>query len=157
TLTMHRPHRPPVDTNGTRPVLDVVIPVHNEERDLEPCVRHLHAHLTEHFPYRFRITIADNASSDGTLAIAEALSAELPEVTAIHLIRKGRGRALHTVWSTSDAAVLAYLDVDMSTDLAALSPLVAAVLSGHSDLAIGSRLARGAQVVRGPKRELISR
>src|SRR5439155_15188742 len=77
--------------------------------------------------------------------------------TAIHLARKGRGRALHSVWSTSDAAILAYMDVDLSTDLAALSPLVAAILSGHSDLAIGSRLARGAQVVRGPKRELISR
>jgi putative flippase GtrA len=157
TVTMHQPQRLPVDTNGTGPVLDVVIPVYNEERDLEPCVRHLHTYLTEHFPYRFRVTIADNASTDGTLAIAERLAAELPEVTAVHLTRKGRGRALQAVWSTSDAAVLAYMDVDLSTDLAALSPLAAAVLSGHSDLAIGSRLARGAQVVRGPKRELISR
>jgi putative flippase GtrA len=157
TLTMHRPHRPPVDTAGPAPVLDVVIPVYNEERDLGPCVRHLHDYLTAHFPYRFRITIADNASTDDTLLIAQELADMLPEVTVIHLARRGRGRALHAVWSTSDAAILAYMDVDLSTDLAALSPLVAAILSGHSDLAIGSRLARGAQVVRGPKRELISR
>jgi putative flippase GtrA len=157
TLTIPQLRRPPVGIGRSAPALDVVIPVHNEEGDLEPCVRHLHAYLTEQFPYRFRITIADNASTDRTLAVATALEAELPEVTAIHLLRKGRGRALQTVWSGSDAAVLAYMDVDLSTDLAALSPLVAAVLSGHSDLAIGSRLARGAQVVRGPKRELISR
>ena len=49
------------------------------------------------------------------------------------------------------------MDVDLSTDLRGLLPLVAPLLSGHSDLAIGTRLARGARVVRGPKRELISR
>ena len=76
---------------------------------------------------------------------------------ALRLDEKGRGRALHTVWSESDASVLVYMDVDLSTDLSALLPLVAPLLSGHSDLAIGSRLTRGARVVRGPKRELISR
>jgi putative flippase GtrA len=139
------------------PVLDVVIPVYNEKNDLEPCVRRLHAHLTETFPYPFRITIADNASTDATLDIARALSREFGEVTAVHLAEKGRGRALRTVWSASDAPVLAYLDVDLSTDLAALLPLVASLISGHSDLAIGTRLGRGSRVVRGPKRELISR
>ena len=69
----------------------------------------------------------------------------------------GRGRALRGIWSQSDAEVLAYMDVDLSTDLNALLPLVAPLLSGHSDLAIGTRLARGSRVIRGPKRELISR
>jgi hypothetical protein len=107
------------------PALDVVVPVHNEEVDLAASVRRLHAHLTTGFPYRFRITVADNASTDGTLAVAERLAAELPEVRAVHLPEKGRGRALRAVWSTSDAPVLAYTDVDLSTDLAALAPLVA--------------------------------
>ncbi|SDC12053.1 GtrA-like protein [Actinokineospora iranica] len=138
-------------------MLDVVVPVYNEERDLEPSVRRLHAHLDAHFPYRFRITVADNASVDGTWAVAQGLAGELPEVRAVRLEQKGRGRALHTTWLASDAEVLAYMDVDLSTDLAALSPLVAALISGHSDVAIGSRLARGARVVRGPKREMISR
>jgi putative flippase GtrA len=139
------------------PALDVVIPVYNEEADVESCVLRLHAYLYAHFPYCFRITIADNASTDATLQIAHRLAARLPEVTAVHLEQKGRGRALRQVWSGSDATVLAYMDVDLSTDLAALLPLVAPLLSGHSELAIGSRLARGARVVRGPKRELISR
>jgi putative flippase GtrA len=78
-------------------------------------------------------------------------------VTVVHLAEKGRGRALRAVWSASDAPVLAYMDVDLSTDLAALAPLVAPLLSGHSDLAIGSRLARGSRVVRGARREVISR
>ncbi|WFF04324.1 glycosyltransferase [Micromonospora sp. WMMD964] len=138
-------------------VLDVVIPVYNEETDLGPCVRRLHAHLTEHFPYPFQITIADNASVDDTPAIADGLAAELPGVDVLHLEAKGRGRALSAAWSASSAPVLAYMDVDLSTDLAALLPLVAPLISGHSDLAIGTRLARTSRVVRGAKREVISR
>ena len=156
TLEIGRPVAGRTDEPG-RPVLDVVIPVHNEERDLETCVRRLHVHLSATFPYPFHITIADNASTDSTLAVAHALGRELPEVTAVHLYEKGRGRALRTVWSASAAPVLAYMDVDLSTDLAALLPLVAPLISGHSDVAIGTRLSRGARVVRGAKRELISR
>ena len=139
------------------PVLDVVVPVHNEEADLEPCVRRLHGYLTAHVPYRFRITIADNASTDATPDVAHMLAGSLPDVVAVRLVEKGRGRALRHVWTRSDAAVLAYMDVDLSTDLAALLPLVAPLISGHSDLAIGSRLSRGSRVVRGAKREFISR
>ncbi|CAM5506505.1 glycosyltransferase [Streptomyces microflavus] len=139
------------------PVLDVVVPVYNEEKDLRPCVLRLHDHLSRTFPYAFRITVADNASTDSTPAVAAALAAELRGVRYVRLEEKGRGRALRTVWSESDAPVLAYMDVDLSTDLNALLPLVAPLISGHSDLAIGSRLARSARVVRGSKREFISR
>jgi putative flippase GtrA len=135
----------------------VVVPVYNEEIDLEPCVLRLHEYLAAHFPYRFRITIADNASTDATAEVARRLAGTLPAVTAVRLDEKGRGRALKYVWTHSDAAVLAYMDVDLSTDLGALLPLVAPLISGHSDLAIGSRLARGSRVVRGAKREFISR
>ena len=145
------------ETGGDYTVLDIVVPVYNEERDLETCVRTLCKHLLTTFPYRFRITIADNASVDDTPAIASRLAAELPEVSVVRLADKGRGRALKTVWSASDAQVLAYCDVDLSTDLNAVLPLVAPLISGHSDLAIGTRLGRGAQVVRGVKREVISR
>jgi putative flippase GtrA len=137
--------------------LDVVVPVYNEQADLAQSVERLHAYLLDHLPLSFRITIADNASTDRTWAIAGQLEQRLPQVYAVHLDEKGRGRALHQVWTASDATVLAYMDVDLSTDLAALPPLVAPLLSGHSDLAIGTRLARSSRVVRGPKRELISR
>jgi putative flippase GtrA len=156
-MTLATPAPEPTATAVTGPVLDVVVPVYNEEHDLVPCVRKLHANLSERFPYPFRITIADNASTDRTAEIADALAGEIAEVRAVHLPQKGRGRALKEVWSSSDAAVLAYMDVDLSTDLAALPPLVAPLISGHSDIAIGSRLARGSRVVRGSKREFISR
>ncbi|GHF03860.1 glycosyltransferase [Streptomyces griseoluteus] len=146
----------PATAAGT-PVLDVVIPVYNEEKDLRRCVLRLREHLARTFPYAFRVTIADNASTDGTPLIAAELAARHPDVTSVRLERKGRGRALRTVWSASDAPVLAYMDVDLSTDLNALLPLVAPLISGHSDLAIGSRLSRTSRVVRGPKREFISR
>ncbi|MHA6781160.1 glycosyltransferase [Pseudonocardia saturnea] len=147
----------PPDRPDTGPVLDLVVPVFDEEAALEPSVRRLHAHLTAQLPYPFRITIADNASTDATPLIARRLAAELPGVEVVATALKGRGGALHTVWSASDARVLAYCDVDLSTDLAALLPLIAPLISGHSDLAIGTRLGRGSRVVRGAKREIISR
>jgi putative flippase GtrA len=141
----------------TTPVLDVVIPVHNEQHTVADSVRRLHHHLVQTFPYPFRITVADNASTDATAAVASGLVAELNGVELVRLSQKGRGRALKQVWLSSDAPILAYMDVDLSTDLDALWPLVAPLMSGHSDVAIGSRLARGARVVRGAKREVISR
>ena len=134
-----------------------MVPVRNEERDLAPSIRRLVSYLRESFPFSARITIADNGSTDATWAIASRLARELPEVRAVHMDLPGRGRALRAIWAESDAEVLAYMDVDLSTDLNALLPLVAPLLSGHSDLAIGTRLARGSRVIRGPKRELISR
>jgi 4-amino-4-deoxy-L-arabinose transferase-like glycosyltransferase len=147
----------PAAPDGRAPVVEIVVPVHNEARDLEPRVRELHAYLCGGFPFTFRVTIADNASTDGTWPLALRLAAELEHVHALHLDAKGRGGALKAAWSGSPAAVLAYMDVDLSTGLEALLPLVAPLVSGHSDVAIGTRLSRGARVVRGPKREVISR
>ncbi|MDO3648910.1 glycosyltransferase [Nocardia mangyaensis] len=148
----------PQATSSTRaPVLDVVVPVYNEETDLGVCVRRLHAYLRAGFPFTARITIADNASTDATLEVARLLAEELDGVRVLHLDAKGRGRALRTAWTGSDAAVVGYMDVDLSTDLDALLPLVAPLVSGHSDLAIGTRLDAAARVVRGPRREIISR
>src|ERR1700678_2711681 len=137
--------------------VDVVVPVRNEERDLVPSIQRLVTYLRESFPFTARVTIADNGSTDTTWAIATGLARELAEVRAVHLDLPGRGRALRDIWLASDAPVLAYMDVDLSTDLTALLPLVAPLLSGHSDLAIGTRLARTSRVVRGTKREFISR
>ncbi|MFZ2512426.1 MAG: glycosyltransferase [Gordonia sp. (in: high G+C Gram-positive bacteria)] len=142
------------------PMLDVVVPVYNEEADLATCVRRLRDHLTTAMPYPARVTIADNASTDATLDIARRLAAESDDtcpVRVVHLDEKGRGRALNQVWRSSDAQIVAYCDVDLSTDLNALMPLIAPLVSGYSDIAIGTRLSRSAQVTRGPKREFISR
>jgi putative flippase GtrA len=137
--------------------VEIVVPVKDEAASLAPRLRRLHAFLSARFPFTWHITIADNGSTDGTGDLAAVLAAELPGVSAVHLDEPGRGRALRAVWSRSESAVLAYMDVDLSTDLSALLPLVAPLLSGHSDVAIGTRLARGARVTRGPRREFLSR
>jgi glycosyltransferase involved in cell wall biosynthesis len=137
--------------------LEIVIPVYNEEHVVERNVTRLHRYLADGFPFTWQITIVDNASTDDTWAVARGISDALPAVSATHLDRRGRGHALRRAWTESNAEVIAYMDVDLSTDLDALLPLVAALVSGHSDVAIGSRLAPGARVVRGPRRELISR
>ncbi len=138
------------------PVLEVVIPVHNEEAALPLAVAEVTAYL-DTLPWTWRLTIADNASTDGTPLVAHRLAKANHRIDVRRLEEKGRGRALKRVWEASDADVLVYMDVDLSTDLNALMPLVAPIVSGHSDLAIGSRLTRGSRVVRGPRRELISR
>src|SRR4051794_39977222 len=153
--------KPPALWSGTYATppagdVDIVVPVYNEEAALEPGIRRLHRFLSESFPFGWRIVIADNASTDATPEVARRLRGQLRGVEYMRLERKGRGRALRAAWSRSDARVVAYMDVDLSTDLRALLPLVAPLLSGHSDVAIGSRLAHGARVVRGPKREVIS-
>jgi glycosyltransferase involved in cell wall biosynthesis len=140
-----------------RPQIDVVVPVYNEEAALASSILRLHRFLSDSFPFRWRIVIVDNASTDRTEEIARTLSETLVGVASMRLERKGRGLALRTAWTARDAPVLVYMDVDLSTDLAALLPLVAPLISGHSDLAIGTRLSRSSRVVRGTKREFISR
>jgi glycosyltransferase involved in cell wall biosynthesis len=137
--------------------VEIVVPVYNEEHTLRASIERLHEFLSDEFPLTWQIVIADNASSDNTLEVAQQLSTELDGVQVLHLRAKGRGRALRAAWLASPARVVCYMDVDLSTDLRALLPLVAPLISGHSDLAIGTRLARSARVTRGPKREFISR
>lgn len=148
---------PPAEQPAANGRVDVVIPVYNEERVLESSMRQLHAFLSASLPTSWRIVIADNASVDETWAVAQRLTASLRGVAALRIDRKGRGLALKAAWSQSDAAVLSYMDVDLSTNLNSFLPLVAPILSGHSDVAIGTRLTRGARVTRQVKREILSR
>ena len=141
------------------PTLDVVIPCLNEERALPVSVRRLHEFMSNHLAdYDWAIVVADNGSTDGTLAAADTLSQEFPQVRYIRLEQRGRGRALRRAWTDSAADIVAYMDVDLSTDLAHLPPLVSAISEGGYDVAIGSRLLPDSQVVgRTLKREITSR
>jgi glycosyltransferase involved in cell wall biosynthesis len=137
--------------------VEVVVPVYNEEDALPQSIPALCAYLETYFPYRWSVVIADNASTDATLSVAEGLASAYPGVSVLHLNEKGRGRALKAAWSASEADIVAYMDVDLSTNLWSFLPLVAPLATGQSDVAIGSRLLRGAMVTRQWKRELISR
>ena len=137
---------------------DIVIPVYNEESVLASSVERLRDWAAEHLPYRWRIVIADNASSDHTLEVARGLAADDPDgVAVLHLDRKGRGRALKKAWLESTADAMCYMDVDLSTDLEDIRSLLGAVLDEGYDLAYGSRLARRAEIERSLRREVNSR
>ncbi len=144
-------------SRGDSPIVDIVVPVYNEESVLAASVTELHAYLSTRFPFTWRITIVDNASTDSTWLVAKAIADRLAGVRTLRLDQKGRGRALRAAWTNNHSTVVAYMDVDLSTGLDALLPLIAPLVSGHSDLAVGSRLAPGASVARGPRREFISR
>ena len=162
TNTLHVNSSSALHLNGARrgderPAVEIVIPVYNEERTLAASVRQLHRYMRREFTFAFRITIADNASVDRTQALARELVEQFDEVAVLRLERKGRGRALRAAWSQSEADVVAYMDVDLSSELSALPSLLVPLLQCRADVAIGTRLAPGAEVTRGLKRELISR
>jgi glycosyltransferase involved in cell wall biosynthesis len=138
-------------------VLEVVVPVFNEQDALPVSIPRLHAYLLSVFEFPVQITIADNASTDRTGVVARRLARELDHVQVIRISQRGRGRALKAAWMASSACVVAYMDVDLSTDLDGLTALVTPLFANASDIAIGSRLLPSSRVVRGPKREMISR
>lgn len=145
----------PEDSSQT--TVDLVIPVYNEERILAQSVTALRGFLRAHCPYDWRIVIADNASQDRTLEVARELCSLYPQVDYVHLDQKGRGRALRRAWMGSQAQVVSYMDVDLSTGLEAFPLLIDGIVKEGFHIAIGSRLKKGAKVQRQLKREVISR
>jgi glycosyltransferase involved in cell wall biosynthesis len=123
----------------SKPSVDIVIPVHDDERDLALSARRLHAYLRHEFPFSARITIADGASTDGTLKIASQLASDFSNVRLLRINEIGRGRALAAAWLTSDASVVAQIEVGLASGLSGLLPLVAPILSGYSDVSIAGR------------------
>jgi glycosyltransferase involved in cell wall biosynthesis len=137
--------------------VDVVLPCYNEATVLRESVTTVLAFLDGQPGYDWRLVIAENGSTDGTAAIAEDLAATDSRVIARTSREKGRGLALQRVWLASDADIVSYMDVDLSTDLAHLPRLVDMVATGGCEVAIGSRLARGSKTRRSLKREITSR
>ena len=138
--------------------LEVVLPVYNEAHDVPAHVPVVHAFLKEHCAaYDWHLLIAEQASTDGTLDIAQKLAQSLDRISVTHRAEKGRGGALKAAWLASDADILAYMDIDLSSDINAFSKLLEALEKG-ADLAVGSRLSRGSIVEnRSQGREVASR
>lgn len=139
--------------------VDVVIPVLNEEKDLPASIAELHSYLSRGLSdYDWKIIIADNGSTDSTPEVSRSLSADYDHVEYYRMEQRGRGRALRTIWTESRSDVVSYMDVDLSTDINRLPDLVNAITVEGYDIAIGSRLVKGANVIgRGLKREVASR
>ncbi|MDZ7729121.1 MAG: glycosyltransferase [Dehalococcoidia bacterium] len=153
-----RPGEAPVPPDaGTRTRVDVVVPCLNEINVLRSSVETVVALFARHPRFDWRLVIADNGSTDGTGELANQLQDEYQQVQALVLPVRGRGLALREAWLQSDADIVSYMDVDLSTDIEHLPRLVAMVADDGCDIAIGSRLARGSSTRRGFKREVTSR
>ena len=140
-----------------RPLVDIVVPVLNEEKILRRSITTLDEYMAKHLPYRYQITIADNGSWDKTLEIAKNLAEKYQSVRVVSLAERGRGRALKRVWQNSPADILTYMDVDLSTSLDDFLPMIQPLVAGEAGVAIGSRLMKDSKTSRGVKREFISR
>jgi len=141
---------------GAMTSVDVVIPVYNEEHVLARSVATLRQFLGQNLPQSWTIVIADNASTDKTWEVAQALDQQHSDVVSLHLDEKGRGRALRRAWLQSSADIVSYMDVDLSTDLKAFPPLIRAIEDGYG-VATGSRLLPSSSVTRSFRREFTSR
>ncbi len=139
--------------------VDVVVPVYNEEGALPQSVPILQEFLSgPDFPYDWRIIIGDNASVDDTPAVSRRLEdSSEGRVEYVRIERKGRGYALKQIWGTSEADIVSYMDVDLSTGLDAFPALIGAIADKGYDLAIGSRLTSGSEVKRSLKRRVLTR
>jgi glycosyltransferase involved in cell wall biosynthesis len=137
--------------------VNVTIPVYNEEKILPHSVGALHAFLQHHCRFEWEIVIANNASTDRTQEVAEALMRQYDGTRVAYLDRKGRGRALKEVWQDSKADIVSYMDVDLSSNLYAFPPMIESLICGGFDIAIGSRLLKGSTTKRSFRREIISR
>jgi glycosyltransferase involved in cell wall biosynthesis len=138
-------------------LVDILLPVYNEQHVLEKSVTTLRTFLQDNVSdFNWIITIGDNASTDKTLEKAKELENRFKDVRVFDLDKKGRGRMVKYAWNKSEADILTYMDIDLSTDLNAFPPMVQAIMDGY-DVAIGSRQYKGANVDRGFKREAISR
>ena len=139
--------------------VDVVVPVYNEERALPENIPKLRDFLaSDAFPYDWRIVIADNASTDGTQEAGKQLEKRFKgEVVYVRIEQKGRGRALKKTWGESPQDIVSYMDVDLSTGLDALPPLVRSIAEEGYHVGNGSRLLPGAKVSRSLKRRILTR
>lgn len=140
-----------------RMIVNVTIPVYNEERALPVSLGNLHEFLSAHARFDWEIVIANNASIDRTREVAEELCRKFSRTRLSHLSEKGRGRALKKVWTESEADILSYMDVDLSSNLFAFPPMIEAIIGGGFDIGIGSRLLKASTTRRSLKREVISR
>ncbi len=143
--------------------LTIAIPVLNEELVLRPSVQAIQVAVQAlQDKYQTTIVIADNGSTDQTHNIAQNLVASsiknqsptAPTIKYLRLNQRGKGLAIRTAWNQYPADILMFMDADLSTDLAALPPLLNSLIT--HDVAVGSRWCTTSQVSRPINRNIFS-
>jgi len=138
------------------PPLEILLPVYNESDVLGQSVEKLVRYFDGQGKWEYKLTIIDNGSTDRTPEVSKALCERFAgRVGMIRLDAKGRGRALRYGLLQSTAPIVGYMDIDLSADLNGFGDLYAAIAEGH-DIAVGSRLAKGACASRSSFRNALS-
>lgn len=137
--------------------ISVVLPAHNEAGRIEDAVRQTKKALAD-FSSSYEIIIAEDGSTDGTAEIASRITSEDSFVRLMHSeSRLGRGKALNHAFKLANGEILVYMDVDLSTDLIYLKPLIEAIEKEKYEFATGSRMKKGKEVKRSFKRAAMSK
>ena len=136
--------------------VSVVFPAYNEACKLEEAVRQTKQAMSA-VTSSYELIIAEDGSTDGSAELAGAIAANDPFVRHMHSdTRLGRGKALNRAFKAARGDVIMFMDVDLSTDLSYLKPLISAIRDEHYDIAIGSRLLRASETKRSLKRSILS-
>jgi glycosyltransferase involved in cell wall biosynthesis len=138
------------------PEVTAIIPVFNDRRSLEIAIPQS-VEVLSRITGDFELIIAEDGSSDGSADLVRQQGQRDPRIHLLHSDeRLGRGRALNRAISESRGKIVCYYDVDLATDMRHLPELLSAIRKG-ADIATGSRLMPGSDIVRTGGREIASR
>ena len=138
--------------------VELIFPVLNEANSLRAQLEKVRGFVSKNLQYSFNITVVDNGSTDETKLVIKKMIKEKIVDKYIHLSERGRGRAIKTAVDKSKSEIVAYMDIDLSTDLKFLIPLIDSIYKYGYDISIGSRLSKGSKVIgRKMIREITSR
>jgi glycosyltransferase involved in cell wall biosynthesis len=136
--------------------VSIALPAYNEADKIEEAVNSIMKTL-DGSSDQYEIIIAEDGCSDETPQIAARLAEDNGNVIHMHSdTRLGRGEALTRAFKTSSGSILAYLDVDLATEMTHLRELIDAICIEGYDFATGSRMLPESEVKRSKKRNLMS-
>lgn len=122
--------------------ISVVIPVHNEEENLDALRARLTAALEES-GITYEILLVDDGSTDASGAMIDAFVAADPRIRGLHLSpRNGQSGAFDAGFRAARSPVVVTLDADLQNDPADIPRLLQPIRQGRADVVCGVRANR---------------
>jgi glycosyltransferase involved in cell wall biosynthesis len=139
----------------TQKDLSILLPAFNEAGQIQRCIEEAEA-AARSLTRNYEIIVSEDGSSDGTDRIVAEMAKANPNLRLLHSAKRlGKGKAIKNAVNASKGRIVAFMDVDLATDLACL-PKLYGVVRQSGGMAIGSRHVKGASVERHATRTLFS-